>query len=209
MKRFFKYYLKIGCLILLITRTGVLKAQMDMSRMHHMTSAAGKNIYLLMMDTMMLKMEKIPPFQSPETDFIYQMIPHHNGAISMAEYEISHGKDFEMIQLAKSIVAEQHNEVMQMQIWLKLPGTMIKDVAGYSKEMSATMKNMMDLMPADAALSNIDRAFARVMIPHHQAAIDMAKVLLKYAKQPTLIAYGNLLISNEQIEIGQMKEFLN
>lgn len=204
------YKLKITCLIFMfLVSTISVNAQMNMSGMHHNVKNASKNIFLLMMDTMMVKMENIPIAATPESDFIYQMIPHHEGAIAMAGYEIAHGKDAQMIQLAKSILTEQSIEVQQMRMWLTLPGTKTPNLHLYNTDMGETMKIMMDTMPADSQLKNIDRAFALVMIPHHQAAIDMAKVLLKYSKQPTLTGYGNLLISNEQIEIEQMKEFLN
>lgn len=205
-----KYYLKVPCLILILLAKAISgnAQQMNISGMHHNTLVGSKNIYLLLMDTMMVKMDKIPAVTSPESDFLYQMILHHEGAIAMAQYEITHGKDFEVLQLAKSILAEQATEIQQMRLWLKQPGTKLGDLHSYNEEMAKTMKVMMDTMPADLQLKNIDQAFALVMIPHHQAAVDMAKVLLKYSRQPLLTAYGKLLISNEIIEIGQMKEFL-
>jgi len=88
--------------------------------MHNQMSSE-KNIFLAMMDTMMIKMKEIPTDRSTENVFIGQMIPHHEGAIEMANYEIKKGKDFRMIQLAKSILAEQTDEVQQMKFWLKQP----------------------------------------------------------------------------------------
>src|SRR5471030_1266408 len=105
-----KKLLKIICLIFFLGNACSVKAQMDMSKpmnmtaMHHQYPNQSKNIYLLMMDTMMIQMDKVPPVTSPESDFLYQMIPHHEGAIAMAGYEIAHGQNFEMIQLAKSIL---------------------------------------------------------------------------------------------------------
>lgn len=64
-----------------------------------------RNRFLLMMDTMMSKMARLPKPASVESDFNLQMIAHHQGAVAMARYEISHGRDFTMIQLAKSILA--------------------------------------------------------------------------------------------------------
>ena len=40
----------------------------------------------------------------------------------------------------------------------------------------------MKAMPKETGLNVTDRAFAAVMKPHHQAAIDMAKVVLRYSK---------------------------
>jgi uncharacterized protein (DUF305 family) len=171
--------------------------------------ATSNNAYLAMMDTMMTKMDGVPKPKSSETDFIQQMIPHHEGAIAMAKYEIQHGKNFDMIQLAKSILAEQTVEMQQMKLWLRNASAIQQPIpAGYSDAMGKTMTVMMDAMPANGLLKNTDNAFAQVMIPHHRAAIDMAKVVLKYTTDQQTIAFANQLISNEQVEVEQMSTFL-
>ncbi|WP_158642950.1 DUF305 domain-containing protein [Mucilaginibacter ginsenosidivorax] len=182
--------------------------EMDMQHMH--MSSSGKNVYLAMMDTMMTAMDKAPQSPLPTNDFMEQMIPHHEGAIAMAKYEIRHGKDFNMIQLAKSILQEQTNEVQQMRLWIKqLPVGDSVVYPGYRQAMDRTMNIMMENMPGNGKLEDTDRAFASVMIPHHQAAIDMAKVLLKYPGDIQVIAYAKHLISAEQVEIEQMSSFIN
>ena len=45
------------------------------------------------------------------------------------------------------------------------------------------MKEMMRPMTGDA-----DKDFVMMMIPHHQGAIDMANVEIKYGKDPVLVA---------------------
>jgi len=44
---------------------------------------------------------------NPDRDFVIQMIPHHQGAIDMAEALLIYGKDPELRQLAKGIIVEQ------------------------------------------------------------------------------------------------------
>jgi len=46
------------------------------------------------------------------------MIPHHQGAIDMAQNEINHGKDPAMLKLAREVVAAQGKEIAQMKAWL-------------------------------------------------------------------------------------------
>lgn len=53
-----------------------------------------------------------------------------------------------------------------------------------------------------------DVAFVRGMIPHHQGAIDMAKVLLQYGKDPQTRKWANDVIREQQREIGEMEEWL-
>jgi uncharacterized protein (DUF305 family) len=49
-----------------------------------------------------------------------------------------------------------------------------------------------------------DRDFARMMIPHHQGAIDMAIVELRYGKDPRLKRLAQEIIVEQQQEIAVM-----
>jgi uncharacterized protein (DUF305 family) len=168
-----------------------------------------KNVYLAMMDTMMTAMNKSLKAKTAGDYFLLQMIPHHEGALDMATYEINYGKNFGLKQVAKNIYIEQKNEIQLMRIWLTSKTADISTSSSYEKEMDASMTAMMAAMPADQSLDNLDRSFALVMIPHHQAAIDMARVLLKYDKNEILRAYAAQLISDQKNEIEQMKDILN
>jgi uncharacterized protein (DUF305 family) len=50
-------------------------------------------------------------------DFVAMMIPHHQGAIDMAQTELRHGKDPALRKLATDIVAAQKKEIATMQRW--------------------------------------------------------------------------------------------
>jgi len=169
-----------------------------------------KNVFLMMMDTMMGNMDTAKTGISPDHDFMSQMIPHHQGAIEMAQYEIENGRNFLMVQLAKSILTEQAVEIQQMQGYKKLflpVDYPFKDQ--FKKEMKATMALMMRNMPADHELDDVDTAFAMVMMAHHQAGIDMAKVILKFSSDNKTIGLSKQIIASQEIEIGQMSSFLN
>ena len=53
-----------------------------------------------------------------------------------------------------------------------------------------------------------DVDFARKMIPHHQAAIAMAKIELQYGKDPELKRMAEKMISDQEKEIAMLKAWL-
>jgi uncharacterized protein (DUF305 family) len=56
---------------------------------------------------------------------------------------------------------------------------------------------------------NIDRDFLRMMIPHHEGAIDMARVLLKYGQDERLKRLAQSIIVEQGQEITYMRTLLD
>jgi uncharacterized protein (DUF305 family) len=56
---------------------------------------------------------------NPDHDFMLMMIPHHKGALDMAEIYLKYGKEEKVKKLARKIIADQKKEIAQMEKWLK------------------------------------------------------------------------------------------
>ena len=56
-----------------------------------------------------------PDTGNPDHDFAAMMIPHHQGAIDMAEIQLRFGKDERLRRLAQGIIVEQRQEIVVMQ----------------------------------------------------------------------------------------------
>jgi uncharacterized protein (DUF305 family) len=70
------------------------------------------------------------------------------------------------------------------------------------------MAEAMDRMTRDMAVPHTgdpDRDFAAMMIPHHQGAIDMAKVQLQFGRDPILRRLAQGIIVEQQQEIDLMR----
>jgi Domain of unknown function (DUF305) len=75
-------------------------------------------------------------------------------------------------------------------------------------ELVASMDKMHMAMGAVARSGNSDVDFVRLMLPHHQAAIDMAKTQLLYGKDPQMRRLAQEIITDQQLEIELMQRWL-
>jgi hypothetical protein len=69
------------------------------------------------MTRMMAGME-IMPSGDVDQDFAAMMIPHHRGAIEMAQAELRHGHNEQLRRIAQGIVVEQQQEIAAMRLAL-------------------------------------------------------------------------------------------
>ena len=74
----------------------------------------------------------------------------------------------------------------------------------YVDAMNAMHGPMMDGVMAE----DPDFAFVRGMIPHHQRAIDMAKIVQQYGDDPQTKAWAGQIIEAQEREIAEMEAWL-
>ncbi len=67
--------------------------------------------------TMMMDMPKMDGNSSTDKHFVQMMIPHHEGAIMMADGFVQFGKDPGLISMARKIIADQKMEIEQFKKW--------------------------------------------------------------------------------------------
>jgi uncharacterized protein (DUF305 family) len=75
------------------------------------------------------------------------------------------------------------------------------------KAFAASMKTMMNGMHVKTT-GKPDKDFVLMMMPHHQGAIDMAKVELQYGTDPELRQLATDIVAAQEKEIAQMKAWL-
>ena len=92
------------------------QAHMNMSMS---TDSAMQQELMQGMNQMHQDMMAAAQYKDPDVAFAAGMLPHHIGAVKMAEVELKYGKDPEMRKLAENIINAQQAEIEQMQKWLE------------------------------------------------------------------------------------------
>jgi uncharacterized protein (DUF305 family) len=70
------------------------------------------------------------------------------------------------------------------------------------------MEKMHATMASIKPTGDNDANFVRFMLPHHQAALDMAKAELTYGKDPQMRRLAQEIVTDQQSEIELMQLWL-
>ncbi|MEO6607626.1 MAG: DUF305 domain-containing protein [Aestuariivirga sp.] len=150
----------------------------------------------------------IDPSGKPDLDFAKGMIPHHQGAIDMAKVELEFGKDPEIKKMAEGVLAAQTSEIELMTKWIA--ATDEKSLPPAPESVKANQQAMNTMMAGMMVTysGNADVDFVTGMIPHHQGAIDMAKVELQYGKDAAMQKLATDIVKAQESEITFMQDWL-
>jgi len=78
----------------------------------------------------------------------------------------------------------------------------------FAPQMDAGMQTMMNNMHAPGYTGNPDVDFLAMMIPHHEGAVEMARLVLVYGKDPLTRRLAEEIIASQTAEVAAMRERL-
>ena len=167
-----------------------------------------------------------------DLEYLDHMIPHHQVAIDVSEAYQKTSTDPVMQALMRKLVWTQRREIAMMHE-LKLtaggeqgmsasdgmqlgyrPVTVGDNVHPNTPGLTHTHCDPHFFDP-DAHMEHIehmgasDRAYIEHMIPHHQVAVDMSKVLLRHTTNDYMIYMAHRIIRSQQEEIALLHSMLN
>lgn len=88
------------------------------------------------------------------------------------------------------------------------PGRFPPSFQRFVQEMDAGMARMMEDMHAPGYTGNADVDFLAMMIPHHEGAVEMARLVLVHGKDPLTRQLAGEIIASQTSEIGAMRQRL-
>ncbi|GAA3903438.1 DUF305 domain-containing protein [Streptomyces lacrimifluminis] len=144
-----------------------------------------------------------------DVSFAQGMIPHHKGALEMAEAAADKASSAEVKSLAARIEKAQAPEIETMSGWLKAWG---EDVPTSTESMPG-MESMesMEAMPEmnhGSAADDFDKAFLAMMIEHHKGAVTMATTEKAKGEYGPATAMADDVIRTQNAEITEMNKLL-
>ncbi|ROR92790.1 DUF305 domain-containing protein [Nocardioides aurantiacus] len=146
--------------------------------------------------------------------FAQQMVPHHAQAVEMADQALDTSRDADVRRLAEEIRAAQDPEIETMTGWLEEWGEDVPDTSGGMAGMGDMSE--MDGMMTDAEMQRLDtttgaefdRLWLRLMVEHHQGAIEMARAEQADGTYDAAVDLAKDVERTQQAEIAEMEELL-
>jgi uncharacterized protein (DUF305 family) len=137
--------------------------------------------------------------------FIDAMVPHHQGAITMARVALKNAEHEQVKELSRNIVSSQQAEIEELKA-IKKEEFGTSDVP---MEMSSEQMRSMGMMDPQALADDdpFDRAFIDAMIPHHRSAIEMARVPNQESENSRIKELAGNIVSAQKGEIEQMQRW--
>jgi uncharacterized protein (DUF305 family) len=145
----------------------------------------------------------MPNGEYSDAAFVDAMVPHHEGAVEMAQVGLESAEHEEIRQLSQNIIDSQQAEI-------EMFGRIREGLDGPTMEMSEEDMSTMGMVEDPRQLANeepFDRAFIDNMIPHHESAIAMAEVALQESENPEIREIAQDIVDAQEREIAQMREW--
>jgi uncharacterized protein (DUF305 family) len=152
-----------------------------------------------------------------DRNFIEMMIPHHDGAVKMADLILKRTKSPELRQLATAIKRDQTHEIGQMKTWYQqwyktsVPSNPKSGGMGMGMMSGGGMANMMTAQVQKLAATterDSERVFLEEMIPHHKMALMMTSHIVD-SDRPELRTLAKNIMQTQTAEIEQMRQWYN
>jgi len=143
-----------------------------------------------------------------DSRFIEMMIPHHEGAIAMAERALERSKRPEIQSLAQGVIDAQTHENEQMRQWYEewyggAPAEAGMQMMGHGMHMEGMEGDLEKLTTAP----NFDIEFIDQMVVHHEMAIMMAQMLASGTERTEMKQLADQIITSQSREIDMMRSW--
>lgn len=135
-----------------------------------------------------------------DKSFLEEMIPHHQEAVDTSIKILNSTSDPELKVFVQKVITDQNKEINEMKTWHK-------DWFGKEYTTNQNYKPMMTEMSGKTG-KDLDKAYIKGMIMHHEGAIEMAKKIKTITQKPELLTTANNIISSQETEKNTLMNWL-
>lgn len=141
--------------------------------------------------------------------FATDMIPHHSQAVEMADMALAKATNADVKSLATKIKAAQGPEITTMTGWVKawnqpVPKSSMS-MSGMTQASSMGMMSDAEMADLDKATGvDFDRMWVKMMITHHEGAVDMSKTELASGQYGGAKMLAQSIITSQTAQIIQL-----
>lgn len=170
-----------------------------------------------------------PAADSVDAGFSRDMRAHHSQAVQMSFLVRERTDDADVDQLALDILLTQQQQVGQMYAWLEdwgLPQSSSEDQMAWMSDASMGGMDMGDIegmaggMPGMASNAELqaleaaqgeeaERIFLQLMIPHHEAGVEMADYAVENASTAQVRLLAESISAAQQSELKVLNDLLD
>lgn len=198
MKVFRSGRLLVALLAFTLLTPGAATADSHSMQMDDNMGGMGEGGMMQMMDGALSDLEALEG-EEFEVAYVNQIIPHHEGALEMAQAVVDRAPNQEVRDAAARIIEDQQREIEELTAFLKdTYGREVKPDQRMAMDPSM-MKQMESVDPAMA-----EQMFLLGMREHHQTAIEMGEIALKKAQSEEILSQAENMVSSQRAE---QKEF--
>ena len=154
-----------------------------------------------------------PKFVEADSEFMLDMMAHHDQALVMTGYVDDRTDDRDIRLLAERMRISQEDEMTMMTRWLQDRFIPVNDESGHGHDGDPmpgmlTAEQLADLEAASGA--QFDRLFLQSMIQHHQGALQMVTELYAAGggNESEIDQFARHVESDQGVEIARMQQML-
>jgi uncharacterized protein (DUF305 family) len=143
--------------------------------------------------------------------FAQGMIPHHRQAVEMAGLAEGRAQSAEVKKLAADVKKAQGPEIRTLSGWLTSWGEEVPAAGGMDHsmhEMEGMMTNEEMTELRNASGSAFDTAFLKMMVKHHEGAVEMARTEQSDGAYAPATKLAGQIVTAQSTEIDQMNKLL-
>lgn len=157
------------------------------------------------MDKMMADLNALSMTGNADHDFAAIMRTHHQGAVLMMQAYLRDASDPTLRSKVETGLKNQQQEIEELTAFLGSNQPAAKN-SSYGKDAKKMVSDMM--MMIDTTSADPNKAFAAMMVTHHESAVHISQMYVTEAKDAKMKEMAKKIAAEQQQETNELKKWM-